>query len=112
VSIHARFGPLKQRYNMLEYFEVRVKEDELAGLQSMPQLYEQLQTARSVCEKRAVDSKRVMKKELERNVVGFDKDLDMLNSDMKNRAHSAMSVPACRQRPAFLNPPPHHDFFM
>jgi dynein heavy chain, axonemal len=86
VSIHARFDPLKQQYNMLEYFEVRVKEDELAGLQSLPQLYEQLETAISVCEKKVVDSKRVMKKELERNVAVFDKDLDMLNSDMKNRA--------------------------
>jgi dynein heavy chain len=85
-TVHARFDPLKQQYNMLEYFEVRVKEDELAGLQSLPQQFEQLQGAISVCEKKVVESKRVMKKELERNVAVFDKELDMLNGDMKNRA--------------------------
>ena len=85
-SVQGRFDPLKQQYNMLEYFEVRVKEDELAGLQSLPQQYEQLQGAISVCEKKVVESKRVMKKELERNVAVFDKDLEMLNGDMKNRA--------------------------
>jgi dynein heavy chain len=85
-SVHARFDPLKQQYNMLEYFEVRVKEDELAGLQSLVQQYEQLQGAIVVCEKKVVDCKRVMKKELERNVAVFDKDLETLHSDMKNRA--------------------------
>jgi dynein heavy chain, axonemal len=85
-SVHARFDPLKQQYNLLEYFEVRVKEDELAGLQSLSQQYEQLQGAIVVCEKKVVESKRVMKKELERNVAVFDKDLEMLHGDMKNRA--------------------------
>jgi dynein heavy chain len=85
-SVHQRFEPLKQQYNMLEYFEVRVKEDELAGLQSLPQHFEQLHVAIASCEKKVVESKRVMKKELERNVAVFDKDLEMLNSDIKNRA--------------------------
>jgi dynein heavy chain, axonemal len=85
-SVEARFEPLNLQYKLLEKFEVTIKEEELSRLSLLPAAWQNFTTTLVEAERKLNDAKKNMKKDLERAVVQFDKEVATLREDFQNNA--------------------------
>ncbi|KAI9004259.1 dynein heavy chain and region D6 of dynein motor-domain-containing protein [Gaertneriomyces semiglobifer] len=84
-AIEAQFDPIREQYEILEKYEVQIKEDELALLESLPLAWSNFLQTLADAEKSLQDAKAKFRTELLSSVDEFGKSVAGLREDFASR---------------------------